>query len=268
MKPRIAICNIFGQDADRLADFAHLNGFKGIDWSIDQNQSAKEFISKMDKLKEFEVRFHCPFNGVDIAYADVRAEKSMELLMKMMERIAMAGGNHMTIHIGFGHYSDKELDFNRAVENLTTLVQLGAACGVSISLENLTTAWTNMPALFTTLVQRSGAGVTFDIGHAHTCEHLYPNGNIYEHFILPNRNNILNAHIYHTEVEEVGHVAPFSLEEIYDRLELLRGAESCKWWVIELQTSRDIFLTRDFLYRYLEFSLSPPIPALKRKRWF
>ena len=46
MIPRIAICNIFGQDADRLLDFACLNGFEGVDWSIDQNQSEKEFILK------------------------------------------------------------------------------------------------------------------------------------------------------------------------------------------------------------------------------
>ncbi|MCK5011938.1 MAG: TIM barrel protein [Deltaproteobacteria bacterium] len=266
MKPCIAICNIFGQDTDRLIDFAHLNGFKGIDWSIDQNQSEKEFILKMEKLRGLEVRFHCPFPGVEFACADERADKSMELLTHMVERVAMAGGKHMTVHTGFDHIPDRELNFNRAVENLSTLVQRGAECGVSVSLENLTKAWTSVPALFTTIIQQSGAGVTLDIGHAHVCEPLHTDGNIYEHYILPNQDKIINAHIYHTELDGLGHVVPESLEDIYNRLELLRRAESCKWWVIELQDIKDILHTRDLLNRYFESSSNSCVPVKKPSR--
>ena len=252
MKPHLAICNIFGQDIDRLIDFAHLNGFKGIDWSIDQNQSEKEFVHKMEKLRGLEVRFHCPFYGVEFACADERADQSMELLNHMVERIAMAGGKHMTVHTGFDHIPEKELNFSRAIENLSNLVQKGVECGVSISLENLTKAWTSVPALFTSIIQQSGAGATLDIGHAHVCESLHTNGNIYEQYILPNQDKIMNAHIYHTEMNGTGHVPPKNLEDIHHRLELLRRAESCKWWVIELQDIRDILHTRDLLNRYFE----------------
>ena len=258
MKPRIAIGNIFDQDTDRLINFAHLNGFEGIDWSIKQNQSEKEFISRMEKLKSLEVRFHYVCHGVEIAYADERADKSTNVLTQMIERIAMAGGKHITVHMGFGSISEKEIDFNRAVENLTTLVHRGAECGVCVSLENLTQHWTSDPAFFTKIIQQSGAGVTFDIGHAHVCNTLHANGTIYENYILPNQHKIVNAHIYHTEINGVGHVAPESLEDIYERLELLRRAESCKWWVIELKDIKDILRTRNLLKRYLESSFSLP----------
>ncbi len=259
MRPRIAIGNIFGQDTDRLIDFAHLNGFEGIDWPIEQNQSEKEFISKMKTLRSLEVRFHYACHGVEIAYADERADKSMELLTQTMERISMAGGKHITVHTGFGPISEKEIDFNRIVENLTTLVQRGAECGVCVSLENLTRHWTSDPALFTKIIQQSGAGVTFDIGHAYVCNSLHPNGNIYENYILPNQGKIMNAHIYHTELKGSGHVAPESLEDIYDRLEILRRVESCKWWVIELKDIKDILHTRDLLNRYFESSFNLPL---------
>jgi len=258
MRPRIAICNIFGQDVDRLIDFVHLNGFEGVDWSIEQNQSEKEFISKMETLRSLEVRFHYACHGVEIAYTDGRADKSTNLLTQTIERIAMAGGKHITVHIGFGAIAEKEIDFNREVENLTTLTQRGAECGVCVSLENLTKHWTSDPALFTKIIRQSGAGVTFDIGHAHVCNSRHSNGNTYEKYIFPNQCKIMNAHIYHTEIKGAGHVAPESLEDIYDRLGLLRRVESCKWWVIELKNTKDILHTRDLLNRYFESSSSLP----------
>ena len=56
--PRVAVCNIFGQDAGMLADFARTNGFQGIDWSFDLGISRDDFLWKMHQLREFEVRYH------------------------------------------------------------------------------------------------------------------------------------------------------------------------------------------------------------------
>ena len=85
-----------------------------------------------------------------------------------------------------------------------------------------------------------GAGVTLDIGHAHVCSSRNPGNNIYERYIMPHRDRIVSAHIYHTEQSRVGHVAPRRIEDLHDRLELLKGAPSCTWWVIELKNRRDI----------------------------
>jgi len=259
MNTRLAIRNIFDQDADRLADFAHLNGFACVDWSIDQHQSEHAFISRMERLRTFEIRFHCPFHGVDIGYADERADTSLEVLTKTMERIALVGGKHMTVHTGFGRVADNELDFRRAATNLRTLVVRGARCGVLISLENLTAHWTSDPELFHELVEQSGAGVTLDIGHAHVCSFRNPDSNVYERYINPHRDRIVNAHIYHTEQSGFGHVAPRGIEDLYDRLELLKGAASCTWWVIELEKESDILRTRDLLNHYSTTSSGTPL---------
>jgi len=103
-------------------------------------------------------------------------------------------------------------------------------------------------------LQQSGAGVCFDIGHAYACAQLHPDWNIYEHYILPNEGKIVSAHIYHIEVDGVGHLAPESIQDMYNRLEMLKIAESCNWWVIELQRCEEVLRTRDFLINYLEAS--------------
>ena len=258
MNPRIAIINIFDQDARRLLDFALSQGFEGIDWTIDQQQSKGDFLSSMECLKPLEVRFHCPFHGVDIGFADAqRASSSLAVLTETMERIALAGRTYMTVHTGFGRVADEELDFKKAVQNLTTLVRRGADLGVIVSLENLSSQWTSVPELFYELVQQSGAGVTLDIGHAHVCASRDVQGRVFERYLLPNRNRILNAHIYHTETRGEGHVAPACIEDIHDRIELLAKTPSCTWWVIELRNTDDILYTRELLNRRCEGQVQP-----------
>ncbi len=185
MKPRIAICNIFDQDTDRLLDFAVLNGFEGIDWTIDKGQSEKAFVSQMEKLRGIEVRFHCAFPGIDFAYADGRSESSMEVLTQTIERIALIGRRHLTVHTGFGHVSASELDLKKAMSNLTILVERGVDCGVCVSLENLSSHWTSDPELFAELIAHSGAGVTLDIGHVHASNSPDRVGTACERYILP-----------------------------------------------------------------------------------
>lgn len=258
MEPTIAVSNIFGQDAERVADFARLNGFAGIDWSIDQHQSAETFFSRMEQLNGLEIRFHCPFHGVDIGYADQRADTSLAFLTAIMERIALVGGRHMTVHTGFGRVSEKELDFNTAVTNLRTLVLRGAAAGVAVSLENLTSHWTSDPGLFRELIEQSGAGVTLDLGHAHVCSLRDPESTLFEHYLMPHRDKIVSAHIYHTEEAGVGHLPPRGIEDLFDRLELLRGAPACTWWVIELNQMSAVLHTRDVIDRYFNTSFSTP----------
>ena len=258
MKPRIAIINIFNQDAERLLEFATAHGFEGIDWTIDQYQSKQEFLDTMECLKALEVRFHCPFHGVDIGYADTeRATASLVVLTETMERIALAGGSHMTVHTGFGRVAAEELDFKQAVQNLTALVNRGAARGVMVSLENLSSQWTSVPELFHELVELSGAGVTLDIGHAHMSASRDLQGRVFERYILPNRNKIYNAHVYHTEAREAGHLAPVTMGDIYDRIALLKKIPSCSWWVIEQRKIHDILHTRELLNRCCDAQIQP-----------
>jgi hypothetical protein len=103
-------------------------------------------------------------------------------------------------------------------------------------------------------VTESDAFVTIDIGHAHAVRHLHSQKEVFEEYILPHRDRLLNAHVYHTELEGYGHVPPADLTDISDQLDLLGLADSCDWWVIELMKPSELLHTRDLLENYLETS--------------
>ena len=250
---RLAITNIYGQDAKMLADFALKFGFEGIDWSLSFDLSEKDFLREMDMLKGFEVRYHCPWPHIDFAYADQRAEEAMYIFREMIGSVSKAGGRYITVHIGLGQSSAKQLDWEKAIENLSALVLYGTELGITICLENITTAWTINPKRFRTLVERTGAGVTLDIGHVHASRKNKLLEDFFKLYVLPNKDRILNAHIYHTENPQQDHVAPESLEQIFDRLWLLRSVTGCDWWLIELSNPDEILKTRDFLIQFLSF---------------
>jgi sugar phosphate isomerase/epimerase len=251
IKLKFAFINIFGQNAKKLADFASEFGFKGIDWSLNLNLDERDFLRKMDRLKGFEVRYHCPWPRIDIAYADQRAEQAMHIFRLMIGLISKAGGRYLTVHIGLGQSSVQELQWEKAIENLSSLVSFGAGRGVTICLENLPTGWTSNPEMFKTLVKKTGAGVSLDIGHIHACRTKKPSEKLLKLYVMPNKKRIFNAHIYYTEIPQYGHVAPESLEQIFDCLWLLRSLTQCDWWVIELLKPDEILRTRDFLTEFL-----------------
>lgn len=242
---KLTICNIFDQDAFKLARFAREHCFEGVDWSFSLDMGRDEFLKEMEHLAGFELRFHCRFPGLDVAYADGRSDTAMAILSRMTDLSADAGGGHMTVHIGLGKQSDSEFDWDTAIKNLTELVEYGKRRGVVISLENLTTVWTSDPVLFAKLIAETGAGVTLDIGHAHKVEVDC------RRFISPHSEKVVNAHIYHTEIPRMGHEAPTSLEQITGRLDVL-ASTPCSWWAIELDKPDEVLRTRDILSEYLE----------------
>lgn len=256
------MCNIFDQDAERLAEFAAMHEFSGIDWSIDPTLSEKQFLSLMKSLAGFQVRFHCRFFGVDIAYTDQRGNDSLELLMRTVDHVASAGGKHMTVHSGLGNPSGQGIDVSRAIDNLATLVAHGQHRDVSVCLENLTTPLTNDPHLFRRIVAESGAYVTVDIGHAHAAGHLHPQDDVFGNYVLPHRDRVLNAHVYHTELDGYGHVPPSCLSDISSRLDLLGLAESCDWWVIELMKPSELLRTRELLQSYVVSLTNQPFAVM------
>jgi sugar phosphate isomerase/epimerase len=267
MKPVLAMCNIFDQDADRLVEFAEANHFSGIDWSIDPSLPERKFLSLMKSLTGFQVRYHCRFHGVDPAYTDRRGDGSLALLMRTADQVANAGGRHMTVHSGLGNPSGEGIDASRAIHNLAALVEHGRRNGVIVALENLTTPLTNDPQQFQRIVTESGSHVTIDIGHAHAVSGRHPRGDTFGAYVLPHLDRILNAHIYHTELEGLGHVAPCCLSDIYNRLDLLGLAPFCDWWVIELMDPAEVLRTRDILRGYLDTLSLQPVVSLPDKQF-
>jgi sugar phosphate isomerase/epimerase len=191
--PKLALINVFGQDAKELAAFAYKFGFEGIDWSLSYNLDKRDFLRKMDTLKGFEVRYHCSWPRFDIAYADQRAEQVMHIFRLIIELISKAGGRYITVHIGLGQSSVEELKWEKAIENLSSLVLFGAERGITICLENITTGWTSNPKMFKTLVDKSGAGVTLDIGHVHACWKDKSLEDFFNLYVLPNKKRFLST---------------------------------------------------------------------------
>lgn len=262
-EPLIAIGNIYGEDAARLADFAYEFDFKGIEWSVAPYSSDIDLLKQVDLLHDFGVRFHLRWPGIEFAYADSRSKAAMDLYRRKFEIIAILGGEYVTIHLGLGRIDCKQLDWGKAIENLTALVATGSEMGIKVCLENLTTNWTSKPELYKQIVKKTGACVTFDVGHAHVCYMKQPGKNIYKKFSQPNQGRILGAHIYHTEIPGMGHIAPQNLVQIKERLSLLDSLPNCKWWLIELTRPDEILRTRRICQQFLAVSAksSQPVAA-------
>ena len=71
-----------------------------------------------------------------------------------------------------------------------------------------------------------------------------------EDFVTPHAGFVVNAHIYHTEVSGFGHVPPERIEEIEDRLDLLRRI-GCNWWVLEVRETEGLLQMKEMIDSYL-----------------
>jgi sugar phosphate isomerase/epimerase len=263
MIPKIAMINIF-QDTRVLKVFAMEHGFDGIDWSFDLESLPEKpldqsnWVRDISRLNSMEVRFHCPFNRFDLGHNEpAHAKAAQAIFRRIIRLVSRAGGRFLTIHIGLGRDSTEPLSWDATINSLRRLVHYGAESGVKVCLENLAWGWTSKPNLFEKIIRKSGAGVTLDIGHAEKCEAVRSHYYAPEDFITPHADRLFNAHVYHKEVEGRGHLPPEGLEDIRDRLDLLRSV-GCEWWTLELRTAEELLRTKTMIDRYLEkFWTSP-----------
>jgi sugar phosphate isomerase/epimerase len=254
--PKLAMCNFF-PGIEKLGEFAVQHDFDGIDYSFDLNNlpvtPAQEsgWVKEMAALRSLEVRYHCPFERVDLGHDDPGKAKEAEILFhRIIRLISKAGGRYVTIHIGLGHDSTEPLSWEITIDKLRRLVNYGRTMQVEVCLENLAWGWTSKPNLFEKLIRRSGAGVTLDIGHAHACESVQSQQYTIEDFVSPHADKVCNAHIYHTEILGMGHIAPQKREDIEDRLYLLNNI-GCEWWVIEIRKHKELLEARKIVDEHL-----------------
>jgi sugar phosphate isomerase/epimerase len=254
--PRLVMCNIFS-DLDKLRKYALAYGFSGIDWSfdvrtlIDTPVEESQWVKDMSELRPLEVRYHCPFHRIDLGHFDPwEAEAAEAVFRRIIRLVSKAEGRYLTIHIGLGRDSTEPLSWEATIDNLRRLVQYGAGRGVRLCLENLAWGWTSRPDLFEKLIRNSGAAVTFDIGHAHACESVCSQQYAIEDFVAPHPDRVLNAHIYHTECPDLGHIPPDRIEDIEGRLAILQQV-GCDWWVIEINEVDRLLQTKEIVQEYL-----------------
>jgi sugar phosphate isomerase/epimerase len=257
MKPKMAIGNIF-PDPETLKAFTRSYGFSGIEWSFDLEALPRtparesEWVQRVIALRPFELRFHCPFYQVDLGHDDPdEAESADNLFRHIIRLVTKAEGKYLTIHVGLGHNSTETLSWERTVRNLHRLVQYGMERRVVVCLENLAWGWTSRPPLFEKLIRKSGAGVTFDIGHAYACESVVSRDFTIEDFVSPHAHRVFNAHVYHTEITGLGHVPPERPEDLKSRLSILEEIQ-CPWWVIEIRDPEALVYTKRIIDAYLE----------------
>ena len=107
--PLLAMCN-FIEEINELYDFAMTYEFGGIDWSFDLNHlpdtplEASTWLKEHRKLSDLEIRYHCPFDKVDLGHKDVQlAQQAVTLFQKVIRLVARAQGRYLTLHLGLGH---------------------------------------------------------------------------------------------------------------------------------------------------------------------
>ena len=187
-----------------------------------------------------------------VALMKFLAAEAADILFRHIIRLVTKGnGKFLTIHVGLGHQSTEPLSWERTIRNLRRLVQYGTERQVTVCLENLAWGWTSRPHLFEKLIRKSGAGVTFDIGHAYACESVVSHHYTIEDFVSPHPQRIFNAHVYHTELSGLGHVPPKEPNDLRARLLLLEKV-NCPWWVIEIREPEALVHTKRIIDEYLK----------------
>ena len=256
-RPKLVTPNLI-TDPEKMRQFAADDGFDGIDWSFDLAHlpatpaEESRWASRQELLKPFEVRYHCPFLQVDIGHEDKNIQDSaMDIFRRMIRLVSKARRKYLSIHVGLGHNTTKILSWESSIANLRQLVQIGTESGVTVCLENLIWGWSSKPNLFEKMVRRSGASVTFDFGHAWSCEAIESQTYAIRDFVTPHADRVVNAHIYHKEISGVGHFPPKTLEDIQDRLDLLKRTP-CYWWLLELKNTKDLLKTKNIVEEYLK----------------
>jgi sugar phosphate isomerase/epimerase len=232
------------------------HGFSGIDWTLTQedlptnDMEEGRFARTISRLQPLEVRYHCAFRGVDLGNVDRdKSREAVDIFRRACRLVSNLDGRFMTIHLGLGRDSYDDLVWDQTINSLGELVCFAAGLGVRVCLENLASGWSSRPELFEKLIRMTGAGVTLDIGHARMSPSIQSQFYSFEDFISPHDQSVVNAHIYHEERND-RHLPPGSLEDIRERLELLK-ALSCDWWVLELREESTLLDTLEVVRQYL-----------------
>lgn len=220
-------------------------------WTPDPNRLDRLSGSLAPYLdRGMPVRHHGYFPGVEIGHEDPRhAEKAVGFHYQVIDAIQGVGEGHLTVHVGLDFHTP--LGHERVIENLWRLTEYGRRRGITVSLENLRRGPTSDPEILAGWAEQSGASITFDIGHAVSCQKVW-SGEISVGQIIDRIGpRITEVHCY--EFESDRHHAPQNMQvlgPVVDRLATL----DCPWWTIELQTTEDILRTRDLVYDHFTFN--------------
>lgn len=193
------------------------------------------------------VRYHGFFPGYEIGDRDrSSAERALALHIRALESIQGYGEPVITFHIGLD--PQFSIDPDRAVENLGRLVDRGKGLGITVSIENLRRGISSDPQTILRWAQATGAGITFDIGHAAGSEQVTGGKLSLSDVIGLFGACLVEVHFYEKEMDR--HYPPQNMKMLGPMVDQLRGT-ACRWWTIELQDPSEALSTRALLLDYL-----------------
>jgi sugar phosphate isomerase/epimerase len=250
MSTLLAIVGHLAAGPAGAARFASEHAFPGVELSVAPNATAvadarREALAA--GAADLRLRYHLPFHGCDVCHPSPAASRDALAATADVIR-ALSSGDVLSVHAplrdGLAHEQDEAL----AAEHLSRLVAVGAECGVTVAVENLRWGPTSDPERFVELVDRCGARVTFDVGHAASSD-AAARGYTAARFARDLGKRIVGAHVYGRENER--HHPPAALDEVRDVLGALREA-GCDWWTIELTSPDEVLATRAMLAEFLD----------------
>jgi sugar phosphate isomerase/epimerase len=193
-------------------------------------------------------RFHAFFPEYEFAHQDRRtADKALGIHRTALETIQGHGQPLITVHIGLD--PAVPIDGDRAVTNLTELVEHGRQLGITVCLENLRRGPTSDPTTVLDWTTASGAMVTLDVGHAISCDLVQSGARQATEFPRLLAGRLRHVHFYERETDR--HYPPGDMALLGPMVDSLLETPA-DWWTIELEDPAEILQTRRLLLTYLE----------------
>ena len=237
--------------------YARENHYDGIEWYLDfyrlpawKGLRDKFFTALCDSGLRHS--FHGPTTDVDISLREKSCSTvALEYQKMYIDFLAVLAPFPYTIHIGGRRIPVEELSWEYAMDHLKRLTEHGDSRNVTVCLENLVRGWTGNPEKLMEMVTASGAGITFDIGHARGGSWVQEGHGTALEFLNIVASKVSNTHVYEYEDERGEHLVPGLDTQIFPLLDRLSKI-GCRRWVLELNTYKEIEETRTTVENYLK----------------
>lgn len=198
------------------------------------------------------VRYHGFFRGYEFGHRDsALAEAGLRAHLAALGAIRGRGEGVITFHVGLT--PQDPIDPDRVVRNLSRLVEHGRSMGVTVCLENLRTGPTSYPENVVEWARASGAMITFDVGHAVSCQAVQDGLLSPLDFLETVIDRLWQVHIYERETDR--HLPPRDMTTLGPIVDRLLDTQ-CAWWTIELDNEAEALATRNLLLDYLALRLA------------
>jgi sugar phosphate isomerase/epimerase len=236
MAPLLAIVGHLATGPAAAWRFAVEHDFAGVELSVAPDpgvvaEARREAIAAGATMRE--LRYHLPFHACDVC--DPSPLAASDALARTIAVVrTLSRGDVLTVHAPARDRHEGGHDPERVAERLSELVAAGSHVGVTVAVETLRWGPASDPDAFLELADRSGARVTFDVGHAASSD-AAARGYTAERFARDLGARIVGAHVYGRENER--HHPPTSVGQIADVLEALCEA-GCAWWTVGLRLTR------------------------------